>query len=207
MPTTSDTQTRLTLEWHTRNTLPLSNYAPQSHFKAWWKCTTCSHEWQATIGNRRSKNSNCPQCRILTNRGNNNPAWKGHGEISGREWCGIERQAGKAPFNISIEFAWQLFLEQNRQCAVSGKPLNLSGKVNGKYSGTAALDRIDYSKGFTEDNVHWLHKTIQSVKRNLPEHEFIRICEDVAIHQSKKRLGSIVPSFKQWTDAAASHST
>ena len=32
-----------------------------SSIKVWWRCGTCGHEWQATIGNR-TRGSGCPKC-------------------------------------------------------------------------------------------------------------------------------------------------
>lgn len=34
--------------------------------KVWWKCFTCSHEWQATCSNRTKNNNSCPKCNKST---------------------------------------------------------------------------------------------------------------------------------------------
>ena len=39
-------------------------------------------------------------------------------------------------------------------------------------SKTASLDRIDSSKGYTEDNIQWVHKDVNQMKMDLPEQRF-----------------------------------
>lgn len=92
-------------------------------------------------------------------------------------------------------------MEQDRKCVFTGKTLTMRGKRNGQYEGTASLDRIDSSKGYIEGNVQWIHKELQHMKRNLEDSEFIRICEEVAAHQKKKKQksGELPPSFKEWS--------
>ena len=38
------------------------NVIKSSKKKAWWKCSTCGHEWQAEIANRSVKGQGCPKC-------------------------------------------------------------------------------------------------------------------------------------------------
>jgi len=206
----NNTHEKLLAEWHpTKNERPLSDYAKSSHHKAWWQCSVCAHEWQATLCNRTQNDSKCPNCKKLRFRGNTNPKWTGYGEISGRQWHCIQSEATeqrrnrryKVPrppldFTITIEYIWNLFLKQNRRCALSGKPLTMWGKIDGKLAGNASLDRIDSSKGYVEGNVQWIDKKLQSVKTKLSDAEFIQICQDVTAYQIEK-LG--IPSFKKWS--------
>ena len=55
----------LILEWHTvlNNRLTPFDVKPHSAKRAWWKCKTCSHEWQSVINSRTANNSNCPKCQ------------------------------------------------------------------------------------------------------------------------------------------------
>ena len=206
-----DTETQLQSEWHSKNEKTLNDYTKASKFKAWWLCPVCSHEWQATIDNRRRKGSQCPNCKKLRFRGSTNPRWNGHGEISGRHWHCIQKEASEErrnrrytvarpqlEFTITIEYIWDLFLKQNRRCALSGKALTMWGKIDGKLSGNASLDRIDSSKGYIEGNVQWINKKIQMVKTKLSDAEFIQLCHDVTAYQLEK-LG--IPSFKKWAAA------
>lgn len=38
------------------------NFTVNSNFIAWWKCSVCGNEWQASISNRANNNSGCPKC-------------------------------------------------------------------------------------------------------------------------------------------------
>ena len=74
-------------------------------------------------------------------------------------------------FDISIEFAWELFLKQNRKCALSGKEIFFGLSVKDRTQ-TASLDRIDSKRGYTKDNIQWVHKTVNIMKMALPEDTF-----------------------------------
>jgi len=44
---------------------------------------------------------------------------------------------------------------------------------------TASLDRIDSTKGYTIDNVQWVHTIVNRMKWNTDENEFIKWCDDI----------------------------
>jgi hypothetical protein len=100
---------------------------------------------------------------------------KGHEEITGTYWCsivcGAERRALEC--SITIEFIWNLFLKQDRKCALSGDHLTLGPRQ------TASLDRIDSSRGYAVDNVQWVHKDINRMKSVFTEECFIDWCQKV----------------------------
>jgi len=50
-------------QWHpTKNgDLRPENVTPGSDKKVWWLCEK-KHEWEATVGNRTSHQSGCPEC-------------------------------------------------------------------------------------------------------------------------------------------------
>lgn len=52
----------LAKEWHPDNEKSPHEYFPHSHFKVWWLCPSCEHEWPATISNRNGNGSGCPNC-------------------------------------------------------------------------------------------------------------------------------------------------
>lgn len=57
------TSPELIKEWNTqKNPLPPSSYSGHSNQQVWWKCSTCHHEWTATIYNRTARKSGCPNC-------------------------------------------------------------------------------------------------------------------------------------------------
>lgn len=90
-------------------------------------------------------------------------------------------------FNITIEQIWDLFIKQERRCNLSGLKLYF-GKAN-RENTTASLDRIDSSKGYTIDNVQWLHKSVNFIKQNCDDDYFISICKLVADNMRFKEVG------------------
>lgn len=127
-----------------------------------WNCVTSRH-------NRLKEN-------------NESPAWTGYGEISGLKWCGIKHCAKKRniQFNITIEEAWNLFIKQNRKCALSGLDLFLPKTKKLKDKGNASLDRINSEKSYTKENCQWIDKRINKMKMSLNELEFINLCKMIA---------------------------
>jgi hypothetical protein len=91
--------------------------------------------------------------------------------------------------NITIEYLWDLFLKQNKKCAISGLEINLlrnwsnynNCKVRG-ISQTASIDRIDSSKDYVIGNIQWVHKTINYMKGSMSDEDFIKICSKVALN-------------------------
>lgn len=130
-------------------------------------------------------------CGCGLRKGRRHKQWKGHGEISADYWNDIRRGAngnkGKrspVPFEITIEYAWELFIEQGRTCALTGLPLVVNyGRKTGPPH-TASLDRMDAAKGYVPGNVQWLHKDVNMMKRTFAEEYFIELCVRVASHQS-----------------------
>lgn len=98
-------------------------------------------------------------------------------------------------FDITQEYAWELFKTQEGICALSGYQIKLSTKIrkcNPDYASfTASLDRIDSTKGYVVGNVQWVHKDINKLKNNYSEVDFIEMCITVADH---KRQANQQPS-------------
>ena len=106
-----------------------------------------------------------------------NPSWKGYGEISGKIFNKLKRDATirKIEFNLTIEYLDRLYKNQNGKCKLTG--LELSTVCDKQ---TASLDRIDSSKGYIEENVQWVHKDINMMKKAYSEEYFIEMCKLVA---------------------------
>jgi hypothetical protein len=115
-------------------------------------------------------------------KGKTNPKWKG-GEIvpSSLHYDykhGAERRS--IEFNITISDMEQQYLKQNGCCAISKQPISLPISRSEFKKSTASLDRIDSSKGYTPDNIQWVHKKIQQMKWNIPQNEFIEWCKIIS---------------------------
>ena len=77
-------------------------------------------------------------------------------------------------WEITIEYIDDLYNRQNGKCALSGIDVSWKG------TRTASIDRIDNSKGYTEDNVQIVHKKINMMRGVLTVEEFKEFCKLVA---------------------------
>jgi hypothetical protein len=109
--------------------------------------------------------------------------WKGYGEISGKYLYMLKYR--NREYNVSGEYLWKLFLEQDRKCALSGIHLIFAkfATPKGMLEQTASLDRIDSSKGYIVGNVQWIHKSLNGMKSDMSDDEFIAWCCLVAKHR------------------------
>lgn len=129
------------------------------------------------VVNNRTKSCGC----IPTGPegGKNNSLWTGFEDISGQYFSSIKNKAKKRniPFDLTIEDAWDLFILQNKKCALTGEQIYF-GKNK-----TASLDRIDSNLGYSINNCQWLHKDINILKNNLDQNFFIELCKKVAKYE------------------------
>lgn len=107
--------------------------------------------------------------------------WTGCGEISGTYWSVVRKNAASRSlrFNIQIEEAWQIFVDQQRLCALTGFPLVFAQNYNNEEQ-TASLDRIDNSIGYIKSNVFWTHKDVNRMRMDLDVDTFRRWCARIA---------------------------
>lgn len=61
---------------------------------------------------------------------------------------------------------------------MSGIPLAFDTR-SGFGDGNASLDRIDSSKGYVKNNLQWLHKDINIMKRHHSEKYFLELCQKI----------------------------
>ena len=137
----------------------------------------------------------CPRCGNIKSRevnptilsrgirscGCNRHNWTGSkdGMIYGSHFASIKNQAKKRgyEFNITIEDLAELLRKQEYKCKYTGLSIASGNTSGGK---TASLDRIDSYKGYTIDNIQWLHKDINIIKYNLSEPLFFSIVSRIA---------------------------
>ena len=110
----------------------------------------------------------------------------GYKNLSGSHWARIKASARNRglDFSISIDSTYQLFLDQNKKCKLSGVDITLSPLHRDQSDSTASLDRIDSSKGYIEGNVQWVHKNVNIMKQAMSDKEFIDWCKKIATHNS-----------------------
>lgn len=107
--------------------------------------------------------------------------------IAGQFWRKIEYGAKKRKleFDITPDYAYQVFLEQSKRCALSGDDLLICTgscfweKEGYKIENHASLDRIDSSMGYISGNIQWVRKDINMMKGSLSQDDFISLCQKV----------------------------
>lgn len=110
-------------------------------------------------------------------KGNKSYKWKGFGEISSKFWYREKANAIRRniDFSITIEEAWNKFVQQNRRCSFSNEILHFPR--DSFSNGTASLDRIDPLGSYTVENTRWIHKDINNMKWDLTDKEFFLYCK------------------------------
>lgn len=171
--------------------LQLIYYPGKTREKIKFKCFCGNiHEARASaIFNEQVKSCGC----VSHKQGEGSIGWKGYGEIDGQYYTHIKTTAIVRGFSldVSIEQLWDLFLKQNRRCAITGLEIKFKFGTKENKNRTASLDRIDSSKGYTIDNVQWVHKKINIMKGNMKDEELVmwaRLITDYSKENGKWRV-------------------
>ena len=134
-------------------------------------CNSCSKI-------ERSKNCGKYERKI----GKENWKFNGYETLGGQQWSTIKYNAKhrNLEFSITKEYVYNILLEQDFKCKLSGLDIELCkpGRKNTRW--TATLDRIDSKIGYVEGNVQWLHKDINTMKWAFDEDQFIQYCKMIA---------------------------
>jgi hypothetical protein len=123
----------------------------------------------------------CRKCAPPNSPRQKASSWKGVGELSNEYFHSVKKRAKKKGmmFEIDKRYLWDLFVSQDRRCALTEMILTFQTRSK-VYDGTASLDRIDSDLGYIKGNVQWVHKTINVMKLDLTQEEFIQMCKLVA---------------------------
>ncbi len=162
--------------------------------QTFWKCRCECRKEKVIRGDHlldgATKSCGCNQ------QGMGNHRWNGCGEIGGWTWNNyrISAKRRNIPFKVSVKDMWELFLKQDRKCALSGESLHFSPKQEWGSKTNASLDRIDSSKGYVKGNVQWVTKNVNIAKQSMTQNEFIRVCELVTEHMGLSFNGRTVHS-------------
>lgn len=116
-----------------------------------------------------------------------NPGWKGFEEIPQSWFHRFVMYSKKNEFEITIEQVWNLYLLQNRKCALTNLPIDFvhENKRGDKIRGikcSASIDRKNSLLGYTLDNIQLVHKDVNIMKNKYDQEHFINICKLVAKH-------------------------
>jgi hypothetical protein len=142
-------------------------------------CISCGDKYQV-IPRDFNRGLGCKNC--FPRWGSRSKNFKGIGEISISYIKQLQSNAKtrNLKFDVSFEYLWNLFLLQNRKCALSGQELSFGIHRNGKtkeQTRTASLDRINNSIGYIKGNIQWLHKDVNMMKKHYSQEYFINICK------------------------------
>lgn len=143
------------------------------NYQTAWLCQCqCGSEpqWVDKYNIITGRSRGCYACYGTRTSGETNGNWKGFGEISGEAFNRVRNGARERNIRLEVTISdlHDLWIAQNRMCALTGMPL-----VMGE---TASLDRIDSNSHYHSGNVQWVHKTINIMKNNFSEDEFIEMC-------------------------------
>lgn len=154
-----------------------------------WKCLCdCTNISFVTSRHLNRKNNNVRSCGCdRVKRGSQNSSWKGYEELSGHWWSSHLKHAKNCKqrphieLRMSKEEAWEVFLSQHKKCFFTGVELIID---NSTTLNTASIDRIDNSKDYVKENIRWVHKSINMMKRVMNDEDFVSMCSLVAKNMS-----------------------
>lgn len=146
------------------------------------RCTCGSIVVVHRISLIQKDSTKCRQCADIAHRSK---------EEYQRAWFNrTEKEAAhrKIPFIVSYEYLLELYLAQDKKCALSGLPIIFAKTHEGqpKSQSTASLDRVDSGKGYAEGNVQWVHKKINRMKGTFTEKRFLDLCQAVTQKAQKE---------------------
>ena len=95
------------------------------------------------------------------------------GDLTLTEHTRLRKSAEKRgySFEVSIEYLWNLFIQQRQICAITGDYISSIKE--------ASLDRIDNSKGYVEGNVQWVTYQANVSKHVMSMNELYEFCKKV----------------------------
>lgn len=179
---------RLDLTGQKIGRLTVNSYSHTTeHRRIMWNCTCdCGNTVVVQTNDLRRKHTT--SCGCLRRETARNTKWRGRGKIGLSVLNRILHNAKRRCLDstLTLEDLWQLFLKQHGCCAISGIPLDFAtiSECKAGRTNTASLDRIDSTKGYTLDNVQWVHKRVNEMKMSQSQEEFIQLCRLIVQHQS-----------------------
>ena len=91
-------------------------------------------------------------------------------------------------FDLDIDYLWDLFLKQNKKCALTKVDINIvNATISYNYHlNTASLDRIDSNQGYIKNNIRWVSKSINYMKNIMTDEQVWELCEIIKESMNKK---------------------
>lgn len=145
--------------------------------RLWWCTCSCGHsKWVKAQYLKGGTSRQCVSC---------GHAPRGYKDVIPHPvWARIQTNANKRGIVVEAtrDEASGLLIKQKYRCALSGLSISVPSNSSEITTATASLDRIDSSRGYTADNIQWVHKSVNMMKHTLTNDQFIAVCHLVAAH-------------------------
>lgn len=148
-----------------------------------WNCV-CDCEGTTTSYAADLKRGHSTSCGCKTHITLSNNHGK-IGKIPKSLWTKITSDARRRGLEIEVshEYISELLSKQSFKCALSGIELYI---CSARTDRNASLDRIDSLKGYTMDNIQWVHKDVNRMKNIYDEAYFIDMCRRITENREKQ---------------------
>lgn len=156
-----------------------------------WHCICMKCKRQQYVPLNNLMNGSSTQCKRCAAKEGGVKRRKGYEDISGNQWSQLKSQAKRKgiPFNIRIEEAWEIYINQYEQCAYTGKKIGFSGYPYNSEKNTAVLTRIDADVPYVQYNCQWIHKDVAQIKpQSMNRNEFLSLITDCLTYTNIKDL-------------------
>ena len=142
--------------------------------------------WYAAKSGRKCSECGNKQC------GSANGYFKGYEGLYGN-WIqklnNRNKHLGYLPCNFDMKYLWDLYIQQDKKCALTGLDIEMKLKDDTAYDGyrqIASLDRIDSKRGYCIGNVQWIHKDVNIMKNKFDQDYFLKICNLITLKHEIK---------------------
>lgn len=123
--------------------------------------------------------SMCRKCantktnKSVSRKGSENAAWTGYKDIPGKVFSRLKNGAKQRNIEvtITIEDIYSQYIKQLKKCAFTGVPL--------EFGLDASVDRINSRESYHVWNIQIVHKTLNMMKKDMPNDLFISWCRMV----------------------------
>jgi hypothetical protein len=159
-------------------------------WRAICKCSNCGNQNfdvnPQSLLRGATTSCGCSKDRYVKTTGKNSVQYTGYEGLNGAYWGKIKLRAQRRGYSIcvDIKYAWDLYLKQNKKCALSGLPIEFAISSKKSSATSASLDRIDSNKGYVEGNIQWVHKHINIMKNVFEQNYFISLCKLIAANNN-----------------------
>jgi len=150
-----------------------------------WLCK-CDCGNKAIVSKPTLKNGDSTRCLECKYKSFNIPGARAYTFM----FCQVKIRAkdSNLEFNLNKEEVLELLKKQNYKCKISGINIKLAKtlKEHKNRGTTASIDRIDSNKGYTIDNIQWVHKDINIMKNKHSLEYFLYLCRSIYEENFKK---------------------